>query len=290
MRIRPDRPVCWESADTLRVGFERPDARVDAPSAGVQRLIGALQRGVHSSAIAAEVRRAGATPQEARALLDSLAPVLITEDGANGTASITPRVLGHEPAVTVSEARPLIVHIADDDRPVPGLWAALDQASSGVPLRHSQDGTSADLVVQVERFLEPLERAQRWLVEGRPHLLIGFTDRHIRVGPLVVGDGAPCHTCASLAALAQDPSLSIVAAQLAGTSAPTESSSGVHIAATWAAVMIRNWLSGDVRVHSTRTSFEVSLGQVVSVEPTEHLRPHPDCACATVNSRFPLPR
>lgn len=288
-RIRPDRPVCWENENTLRVGFERADARIVSPSAGVQRLIGALRTGVAVDRMAATARRLGATPQEARELLTALAPVLAT-GGTAGRGATEARKSPLPGSASLVPTTPIRVQLSDDDRPVSGLREALLSTQMFVLETASTRTTAPDLILHIERFLEPLERAQRWVSTGQPHLLIAFTDRCIRVGPLVVGDGAPCHTCASLGALALDPALPIVAAQLASTDAPTESVAGVHLVATWASVIIGNWLAGDPAVHRMRTCFPMTEGRVDGVVQTESVNPHPECACAATNSQSLLPQ
>lgn len=275
-RIDPDLPLCWEDAETLRVGFERAAARVRLPSAGAQRLIGSLRHGLHSEHLPREARRLGATPQEVRELLDALDPILVVAedpDAGSGTEL----------------AEPLRTFVSDDERPVAGFANVL--LSTGL-LRLAQEeaGSAIDLVIHIERFLEPLERAQRWLSLGIPHLLIGFSDRSIRVGPLVHPDGAPCHTCATLTTLATDSALPVLAAQLAGTRAPSESDAGGHLAATWASLIIRNWLAGAADVHTTRAVFPTVHGRPTGAVRIETVTPHPDCACSVVSSQSPLLR
>ena len=293
-RIDPDFPLCWEDADTLRVGFERAAARVRLPSAGTQRLIGSLRNGIPRDRLPREARRLGATPQELRDLLVTLDPVLTVESSTDGNvAAATP------PAQRDDPSQSLRVYVSDNDRQVSGFSTALRStglllAENAEVVPHSaarEAGASrAGLVIYIERFLEPLEHAQRWLSMGVPHLLIGFSDRSIRVGPLVQQDGAPCHTCATLATLATDSALPVLAAQLAGTRASSESEAGSLIAATWASVMIRNWVAGATDVHTTRTIFSVVHGRPTGAVQAETVVPHPDCACSAASSQSPLPR
>lgn len=183
-----------------------------------------------------------------------------------------------------NNARPR-VFVSDNDRPVKGFSDNLRATGHLI-----SDEKAADLVIHIERFLEPLEHAQRWLSMGVPHLLIGFSDRSIRVGPLVRHNGAPCHTCATLTELADDSALPVLAAQLAGTRAPSESEAGSLIAATWASVMIRNWVAGATDVHTSRTIFSMAHGRPTGAVRTETVDPHPECACSAVSSRSLLPQ
>ncbi len=279
-RIDPTLPLCWEDADTLRVGFEYADARIRAPSAGVQRLVGALRTGVLDGELRRAARRLGATPQEARELLTTLAPVLRREIEHGADAG--------PPADRDSEGEPneprVRVGLGDDGRPAAGFDAAL-RAAGVCDVVEGSTADSLDLVVLLERYLEPLERAQRWLSVDQPHLIVAFTDRAIRVGPLVSGAGAPCHTCTSLAALDRDPALAILAAQLAGSRPSTETAAGVHAAAAWAAVFIRNWAAGDPVVRTSRATIPCIRGRPVGTISMESVAAHPECACSAATPR-----
>lgn len=281
-RLDPDLPVCWEDSDTLRVGFERADARVPSPSAGVQRVIGALRAGVPAEELPREARRLGATPQEMRDLLAALGPVLRSEVESQGSPAAEPA-----PAAATSASvsgRTVSLAVSDDGRAVTGLRDAL-LATGVCGIDEGPQAAAPDLVVHVERYLEPLEWAQRWLTTGQPHLLLGFTDRAIRVGPLIGSEGAPCHTCSTLAALDRDPALAVVAAQLAGSRPHSESPAGTHMAAAWIAVFIRNWTAGDPGVHTSRATVPCTRGRVSGAVTLDTVDPHPECACAATSSR-----
>src|SRR5699024_751139 len=97
----------------------------------------------------------------------------------------------------------------------------------------SSDLDGTDLIVHVERFLEPLERAQQWLIAGMPHLLVRFTDGAVHVGPLIASWGSPCHTCATLELLSADTAYPALAAQLYGVTPQSEAPAAIHMAAAW---------------------------------------------------------
>lgn len=265
-RIDPDLPLCWEDADTVRIGFERAQARVRRPSAGAQRLIGTLCSGVPSDGIAHEARRVGATPEETRQVLDALEPALLREEASRGV----PR----RPA----PRRPLRAALSDDGRDAPGLRRAL--GGSGLfALDTAISAESSELVFHVERYLEPLERAQRWLAAGVPHLLIRYTDRCVQIGPLITGSRGPCHSCLSLAIVAGDAAVPALAAQLYGKSPQSETSAVAEMAAAFALRFVRQWLAGDVAAHRTRTAISVSRGRISGDPRTETVTPHPGCGC-----------
>lgn len=278
-RIRSDLPLCWEDPDTLRVGFERAEARVHHPSAGVQRLIGALVAGIPPQRMSQKARRLGATPQETRAVLSALSPAL---ESVPAPA---------EPGCTAGPPqRVLRALLCDDGREVPALRDAL--TATGLCTLDAPPGADEtyELVVHVERFLEPLERAQRWLSLAVPHLLIRFTDRAILVGPLVSEDGAPCHTCCTLTMLAEDPAYPVLAAQLHGSNPRTETAAGAHMAAAFAAMLIGRWRAGDLSAHSTRTVIPMRQGQVSGAPRLTRVAAHPECACGPITPADRPPR
>ncbi|RGE21572.1 hypothetical protein [Leucobacter sp. wl10] len=271
-RIHPDFPVCWEDPETLRIGFERPLARLRTPSPGAQRLIGRLLTGFDPGRLPREAQLAGITPREARGVLRAL-------DGALVTAVVAER--------SSPPPRLLRTLLSDDGREPPGLRDALIATGLCTFDGIACDGGSGtgwapahDLVIYVERFLEPLERAQRWLIEGVPHLLARFTDGAVQVGPLVGDRGRPCHSCITLAFLAGDAAYPVLAAQLSGRTPRSETVAAAHMVAAFAAVLIREWLSGDPAAHAKRIVIPVARGLVAGAPRVESVAPHPECACA----------
>ncbi|GAA1633952.1 hypothetical protein [Leucobacter chromiireducens] len=272
LRIRRDLPLGWEDPDTLRLGFERAVARIRDPSPGQQRLLGRFRTGVRSEDLPGQTRAAGATPREARALLAAIAPALAPGiDPAPGPAAVPrPRVF-----------------LSDDARPVPGLAPALTAAGTCV---EADSVGSCDVVLHVERFLEPLERAQRWLRADLPHLLLRFSDTRLSVGPLVIPPGRPCHTCASLQAIERDPGLPVLAAQLIGARPASETSLVGAVAGVAAATAIEAWRTAGVSEPATAPSadlgerlvYPIARGRVAGPPRSVPVSPHPECACGAL--------
>ncbi|KTR87384.1 hypothetical protein [Leucobacter chromiiresistens] len=272
-RLDPALPICWEDPDTLRVGFERPIARLSAPSAGMQRFVGALRRGIDANRLPEEARRVGATTAEARDAIAQLRPAL----RAGGPA---PRASALGAVATV---------ICGSGRATPALAQAL--AATGLcrlPNRDAfEDPGDPELVVYVERYWEPLERAQRWLMAGVPHLLVRFTDGAVHVGPIVPRDGGPCHTCVSLARVDRDAATAALAAQLAGAPVASETPELAVLAAAHAAGLIRAWLAGDAAAHRTRIELDAPSTPGWSpprVARVSRVDTHPECACGSVDA------
>ncbi|UOR00325.1 hypothetical protein MUN77_09045 [Leucobacter allii] len=313
-RLHPDLPVCWEDPDTLRIGFERALARVRFPSAGAQRFIGLLAEGIEEDRLPGAARRAGITMREAHALLADLGPALIVErvparagtgvrvggrSGVRGSAAADATAAasasasasasgtvasGGSAAGTVASGQAtragmprLRVALCDDGRDVPGLRDAL--LASDLCRLDLARGETPELVLYVERYLEPLERAQRWLMAGLPQLLLRFTDGGVHVGPLISPAGAPCHTCLALALVAADPAAPALAAQLSGRRPRSETAAVAQLAAACAAVFVRRWRAEDPGVHVTGVRVPVDDGLPSGLPEARTVEPHPECAC-----------
>ena len=265
-RIDPAYPICWEDPTTLRIGFERAIARITSPSAGVQRFIGALRTGVDAARLPHEARRVGAPLADVQAALTKLGPALlrvpVPEHGAK----------------QVIEVR---AAVCDGGRQIPALQAGLESSGACVftaDASHEASG-DLDLVVFVERFWEPLERSQRWLMAGVPQLLIRFTDGAVHVGPIVAPEGAPCHTCVSLDRIERDAATAALAAQLAGSQPSSEHPESALLAAAYAAKFIHHWRAGERLVHHTRVVLPVARGIGTALPRRETVVPHTECAC-----------
>lgn len=275
LKIDPNLPLCWEDQETLRVGFEAAHARLHDPSPGAQRLLYALLRGIDPDRLAESARVVGISSREAEGVLTALAATLVPAD-PGGSESVT-----HEPAATDSaQPRPetLSIAVCDAGRPVPGLVEAI--AGTGLCRLDYESEQQPELVILVERFLEPLERAQRWLMAEVPHLLLRFTDTSVQVGPIVVPPGVPCHACVALTLVARDAAYPVLAAQLAGSVPPSETVDAAGVAVGYAATLIRDWLDGRPRARDTRIVIPTSEGRVVNPPRFETVTPHPECACA----------
>ena len=264
-RIDPDLPLCWESTETVRIGFEVAVARVRAPSAAAQRLMGLLSTGVRTADLKCEALRVGATPAELSRLLSDLAPALVTERRS-------PRPLR-------SASSSVCLAVSDDGRSVSGLRDVLSRLA-GIHVIADNRPERADLVVHVERFLEPLERAQRWLMLSLPHLVIRFSDRTVHVGPIVSAAGAPCHSCASLSMVASDPALPVLATQLHGKIPRSECRPATELATVFAARLIDEWREGSPSAHHTRWEIPIVNRMLAGPPAIRPVRPFPECGCS----------
>lgn len=260
-KIDPNLPLCWEDPETLRVGFEQPHARLHDPSPGVQRLLYALLRGIDEDRIAESASAAGITTREAKTVIEALAPALVP------------------PSPPQAATAGLRVAISDDGRAVSGLAEAI-AATELCDLGYDYERELPDLVLYVERFLEPLDRAQRWLIAGVPQLLVRFTDTAVYIGPIVEPPGAPCHMCVTLEFIARDTAYPVLAAQLTAVRPKSETRLTTGIVASIAGAFMSGWVTGAEHVRTTRVVIPTTPALLAVTPRTETIEAHPECACS----------
>lgn len=270
LKIDPNLPLCWEDSHTLRVGFEDAFARLRDPSPGAQRLLYALLRGIDPDRVAESARAVGISQREAEHVISALSPALVTRDIPLSISVAGP---GHD-----SVRSRLSIAVCDAGREVPGLVEAI--AGTGLcRLDYDYNLQQPELIVYVERFLEPLERAQRWLMAGVPQLLMRFTDTAVYVGPVVEPPGVPCHACVALSLVARDPAYPVLAAQLTAVTPRSETAASAGIAVGFAGALIRDWLSGTDHARGAQVVIPTAHGWVTAPPRFETVLPHPECAC-----------
>lgn len=275
-RIDPALPVCWESPDTLRLGFDRAEARVVQPSAATQRLLSMLRRGVPLRSLTRAAGIAGATPAERRLLVEQLAPVLITDTWSPDAGAQAPP--------TGTRAAPRVAAIGGGAAAGGLLNAAVRAgcAPTPPPDRASDDAALAhtDLAIVIERFLGAPTELHRVQVAGVPHLVVRFTDRSVRVGPVLTADGPVCHSCLTMHAVAADPALPALATQLLGHTPAAETAAVIEAAGALAAGMLQHWWNDDAWVLTTQLRLAVTDGLPAPVPERVSVERHEECGCA----------
>lgn len=261
LRIDPTLPVCWESVDTLRIGFDRAEARIHQPSSRAQQLISQLRAGLHPAEFVTAARKAGLRRRERNELLDALSPVLLPRAG------LTP------------PPKP-VVSVLGTGRFCDRLRDRLD--SAGLSICSERTDETATLTILVERFLAPAADAHHLLIAGMPHIPIRLTDRSMWVGPLVAPGGSPCLACAELRRLDVDPLLAVLAAQLITEVPGAETDACSDTAAALIASVARSAAAGVPELTDRALCYPVRDG-IPGVLPSVHdIATHPDCACATL--------
>lgn len=277
--IDPALPICWEDQDTLRIGFERAEARIPHPSAGVQRLVAALSDGLALVQTPRDLRRFGATPREWQELIERVAPVLVAAEpvAAESSAPIfSPPVRGDRVVVSgvglgAQELRAALRLLG---------WEVLADRD---PLVEGQD---PDLLVVVERFLEPKSHSHLMLAERVPVLSITFTDRSVRIGPLAVPRSSPCPECVTQHQIEADPVVPVVAAQLCGRTPAAETIAAVRMTVTLTVGVLERWQHGGSELAGARLRLAVNNGLPALAPELQEVSPHPSCRCTAFS---PLP-
>lgn len=268
-RIDPDLPVCWEDQETLRVGFDRAVTRIPHPSVPAQKLLSELISGISSAHLSHTLKRLGASHADWLELKTVLGDAIVTVSDPTGRTARRPRVGVIAPDGAASE--PVAKHL------ISALRRRDILAEEFTEQRHNYQ-----LIVTVERFLQPLSRA-RLAAAGLPQLGIRFSDQSVRVGPVVSGEGRPCQGCITLQDVDRDPALPILAAQLLDA-VPASERHAIDVSAALAASLVQHWVSGSQRFSTTRFTFTVASGVPAPVPEAEHVSAHPDCGCAALSA------
>ena len=298
--IDPALPLCWEDPQTLRLGFDRAEARIAQPSAGTQRLLAVLQRGLPLSELPRASLLVGATASERCALIELVASVLVTRpiEVFSGSTRVTSRggssgVRREKSEVGTApvDARRLRIAVLGRGGAAESLhsavaragWESLDWPelpSDVLGVGH----TAPDLCIVVERFMEPPATFHALAASGVPHLAVRFTDRSVRIGPLVIPGLAPCISCLHLSEVALDPGLPALAAQLHGRFPAAETPESAEFASALAMAYVHRWRNESDWQRGAQLRLRVE-GGMPSTIPEEHsVLAHPDCACATASA------
>lgn len=271
LRLDPSLPVCWEDLTTLRIGFEHAIVRIQAPSAGAQRFIGALRQGLPARMPQQELRRLGISPAECHRLRELLRPALIssaTEARPSAASATTP-----DPSTNVCVVGP---------GPAPRTLATL-LSHAGVHASSAADatalftprGAATSVAVVTQRFFEPVDRRLTLLTETLPQLRVRFTDRSVWVGPFQTPGSSPCPGCAIEHALDADPALPVLTGQLVGHIPATEHTDVFLAVASLVASVIKTPARSSHLYQLT-----VRRGTPEPAPHTHLLRQHPRCQCA----------
>jgi len=253
LKLADDIPLVWRTPTSLQLGIDAPRIVLDDVSAGQERLIAALRRGVSPSGWSMLARAAGLPDERASDLLAALEPVL-RDEAATASVHQAERVLvfGDGPVATT-------------------LAALLHDAGRLAPA--AEPGPA--LVVLVAAWVIGPDDAQRWLRRDVPHLPIVAADRSVTIGPFVEPGSGPCLYCVQLAHTDADPAWPAIAAQLWGRPAPRTSALTVGSVAAFAARRILARLDdGPAEARAWRLSDE---GGTVTAVPQHR---HPRCSCA----------
>lgn len=264
--LNPVFPLCWENIETLRIGFDRAEVRLHTPTPAAQRFVDRLRAGVHPRDLESVARRSGLLSDERELLMHQLRPVLV-------------------------QARDNTSEPLKEDHPS-ALFAVFGEGSFARRVRRrfelaglalATEAVTPDFVVLVEQFVGTTTRAQSLLSDDVPHLLLRATDRHLFLGPLVLPGGLPCLTCLELHSLEKEPSLHVLAAQLANEIPAAATPHGIELLSESAIAVARQWQHGCTDLVGVRLIFSVSRGVPAPLPEREDISPHPDCGCVSLS-------
>ena len=244
LRLVPDLPLLWRTPTSVQFGSE-PVVVLDDVTEGEDRLLATLAAGISETGFAMLSRSLGVAPDASRALLEALAPVLVTD---------------------AAEPLPSVAVLGD---------SVLARAVAGLLASHGVLGApeEAGLVVLVADWVVAPADHTRWLNRDVPHLPVVVTERAVTVGPLVEPGLGPCLYCVHLSRLDADAAWAAVATQLLGR-APREVGP-LEIAET-ASFVARRVLERLGEGPGAARSWRLDDGGGVSARTWGR---HPDCRC-----------
>lgn len=283
--IDSNTPVLWRSPHSLQIGLERDVVLFESLSTLDEVMIAALRRGVSAGGLAFVARAAGGTTSDAVRMATRLAGHLGGHSDGPGTTQIT------STARTVAGERILL----DGSGPaVADIARALRGA--GIPLelfdeRHAPRGLPAgspdpDLVLIIDRFVLPPARYREWLSRDIAHLPVLFGERTVTIGPLIRPGRGPCLYCLELARTEADSCWPVLASQLAGSPARSESPT----IALAVAARLAGWLAGPPRQRLQRfAASSLRIDAITGQLSRERHRPHARCACQSLPENASVP-
>lgn len=269
-RIDPALPLVWRSPVELQLGAETPRVIIDDPGPLETGLIGLLRHG----ASLATVRTIGAgldgSPGDIDRVLALLAPAFVADsDEADDASDRVPAETGARALVVVDGPAPFAARLS-------AMLAHLGHATT-TPAEF--DGATAAavpaLAVLAAHWVVPPSQHLRWLRADVPHLVVVDDDRGWRVGPLVEPGRGPCVRCLELERRDRDPAWPVIAAQLAGSPAPSlpRGIRALFDAAVAAAGAVDDRLR---RGDESLIAASLTPGET---SPSTSYRPHPECGC-----------
>lgn len=264
LKIAPQFVAAWVDPHTIRFGFSAAALELSSLSEQDRTLLSSLLTGTTVAALKRTARRSKISPEHLQEMLRLLAPVL--------QASSSPSAA----ATTVN-----LFQTASYQLAVPAV--ASDTATQTALLLHEalswhghrQSGTSK-LLITVNRFLVDQQLSLAQLQHSTAaQLPVTFSDSCVRIGPLLTTESSPCAACCEHETLRADPDKSIMAPQLLGHTAATETSTVVkHIAPLLAQLVATPYAAAGKQFSFDFSRAEIPLPRI------HQLQPDPDCLCA----------
>ena len=280
LQLDPTFPLCWESTETLRIGFETAQVRLLAPTPQEQRLIGRLSEGVSARELPMVAKKCGLSATDQHSLLQRLAPVLVRVRGSTAssrTAEVrrarrsAPRLHVIGQGTFAAELQRLFAREGVSSTLVPPVRP--DEAAPSPP-------PLPEFAVIVERFFGAAAVPHELFSSGIPHFPICLTDHSVFAGPLVLPGQSPCLACVELHRVDADPLIAVLAAQIIRATPAAETLACAELAASLALIALRQWQTEESPDTAVRLRFPVRGGRPRYAPTAEDVLPHPECGCS----------
>lgn len=280
LQLDPTVQTVWVTPTKLRFGIDRELAMLDNPPPRVERLVSALRAGMPTARFDQIAFALGVNRAEREALLTALDPVLLRDscqaggarqrsDAAHAGDNVDP-LCGGQPDASIEQ---LSVHLSGDPKIVSVLQGALSAAGHG----RSHDAR-AEIAVLVSHFVTSLKQARGWLTLGIPHLPVVFSEREVRIGPLVSGHGNPCLFCVACHRVDAEPEWVAIASQCIGRRAAAATPGMIFSAAALVSHVLTAWQADDRDYSATQLVLTPDANIGYSVTAHE-ISSHPRCGC-----------
>ncbi len=284
LHLDSDRPLIWRTPHCVQFGVEPPVAVLEGVDAARELLLGVLARGSSRGVLDAVAASVGAGPEAVDRLLGEVAGVLAVQprDADGGAESHASPLAGAVIAVDGVGSAAGVMH------------ELLHRLGARVVSRPSPDTVAA---VVIAHYAVAPRRAGEWLRADLPHLLVEFGDRSVRVGPVVRPGGGPCAQCIEMHRVDADPAWPALASQLFLRRAPSADTLGISTAATVAARLLGEFLSGGAGLRWAQEAVRIRRPEYgnangarppglpsLDPRPLDRLRfsVHPDCGCRSL--------
>ena len=267
LRLNPRYPLVWRTPFCVQLGIDQAIVTIGGLTAAHEAVLAALAVGVHRSGAILLGTLAGASVAEVEQLLDQLEPALLfVADDAEPAVAPKPRTVlvdGNGP--TAMRVRALLAHLG---------------------IEEPATGSEPELAVLIGQYVFSPERHGRWLRRDIPHLPVIFSDRTVRVGPLVEPGYGPCLTCLELTHLDDDPAWPAMACQLVLREAPSETPRLSFELAARVAGLVQDRLETGRSVLFTRSlRFDALNGRITGFVHRLHER----CGCRALPENASVP-
>lgn len=241
-------PLVWRSPSSLQLGVDAPRVVLTEVSEAQERMISAMISGISRSGLGMVASAAGASEDDADALLAAVGPALETE---------------REPPLGS-------VTVIGSGATADGIRSTLSAIGASLDPREPPS-----LAILVAHYVIEPEDYGLWLRRDVPHLPVVFGDAEVRIGPLVEPGGGPCLHCLERYRTDADPAWPAIASQLWGRRSAAEGELVSLEVVALASRLAQARLRGSRDAASESLHLDVGSGRL----SRKQWLPHPDCAC-----------